>query len=910
MRHSKTGLPIVTMGRQFIDGWIRRRPHREMRRGRFHPFLPTIYLARFPLRQLLLAAFCCIMLIPGLPVSAEAPPLSEDSRRTGPEGSSESPGEPNQIYSENGNEKSDPFSLTGIWEYKKGWDPAWLASEAADGWKEIHLPGNITERESLLQFYEGWVTIRKPLSEEIRTLLSSGEPVAFYSGEVTDVAIFYVGQQKIGQTGTVDPYSSGDRIPLLKVLNLSPAVFNAEDLQESRGPKYVTIALYTNGNYPLRVRETEMALGPAGEILRRFYTDEIIHLLLLSSYFLVGFYHLLLFSRRRSEKHNLFFGLFCIAAAGMWLSQTGFIRDFAVPIWRNRVEHLLLFSLLPLLLLFLSHLFYRKYSRSALAMAGLGGLLGISTLLGQFPVVRLSLEIWMILALPFLIYLGYYIVRAAREGNLDAKYLSLGTLLLTAGALHDIFLEVRLIETGIDLAPYAFASFILGIAIMLASRFMGLHNRVEQLNETLEARVEERTEQLNQSYDKLRLIKERQDGDYFLTSLLLTPLWKNEIQEGSSVSAEMLIRQKKKFEFRKWTGEIGGDYCSVHTISLLGRDYTLFANGDAMGKSMQGAGGGLVMGTVFRALVQRTRNAAAARNHYPEQWLKQCFLELQSVFVSFDGSMMISAVIGLVDNESGLLYYANFEHPRPVLFRQGAASFTEEPIHPKIGMVDGFGDIQISCLALQPGDTLVAGSDGRDDWLYITEGRTDPLMNEDELQFLKFVEHTQADLPEIETRIRSNGEITDDLSLLSIRFDPDLPVSRGSDPNQIDEAPMDWEKSPANVDSLPGQTISNGHHSSFSIAQIHRFNPVDEDLLFRAALKLKRSGHLIHATDLAERCRLRNPQHVRNLVNLADIYRLRGQTDQSMRLLTILEELEHSPEVQRLRNLVNRMPAG
>ncbi len=871
--------------------------------------IPTI---RFSKRQLAIAVLCCFWACSGLPIFAEGP--GSDSQRSTPgeiNSTRESESQISPTIAEVGEaqanpDPADPFALKGQWEYRKGWDPVWLKSSERDGWKKIQLPGNVTSRQSLLSFYEGWVTIRKPLSPEIKALIASRAPVAFYSGEVTDVALFYVGQEKIGQTGTIKPYSSGDRIPLLKVLNLKSQPLASEESSDSAGPQYITIALYTNGNYPLRVRETEMALGPADEILRRYYTDEIIHLLLLSSYFLVGFYHLLLFSRRQSEKHNIFFGLFCIAAAGMWLSQTGFIRHFAIPIWRNRVEHLLLFSLLPLLLLFLSHLFYRKYSRSALAMAGLGALLGISTILGQFPVVRLSLEIWMLLALPFLIYLGYYIIRAAREGNVDARYLTLGTLLLTAGALHDIFLEVRLIETGIDLAPYAFASFILGIAIMLASRFMGLHNRVEQLNETLEARVEERTQQLNQSYDKLRLIKERQDGDYFLTSLLLTPLWRNEIHESSPVQAEMLIRQKKKFEFRKWTGEIGGDYCSVHTISLLGRDYTLFANGDAMGKSMQGAGGGLVMGTVFRALVQRTRNAASARNHYPEQWLKQCFLELQSVFVSFDGSMMISAVIGLVDNDSGLLYYANFEHPRPVLLRNGAASFTEEPIHPKIGMVDGFPEIQISCMPMQPGDILVAGSDGRDDWLFQAEGRTDPLMNEDELKFLQFVEQTQADLPEIESRIRSNGEITDDLSLLAIRYSPVPTIPDGS--------ALKADAGSRNVQGASRQTFSpasslNGAnaHSSFSIAEIHKFNPVDDELLFRASLKLKRSGHLVHATDLGERCRLRNPTHVRNLTNLADIYRLRRQPEQCRRIIGTLETLQPGPELDRLRDLVGRM---
>lgn len=70
-----------------------------------------------------------------------------------------------------------------------------------------------------------------------------------------------------------------------------------------------------------------------------------------------------------------------------------------------------------------------------------------------------------------------------------------------------------------------------------------------------------------------------------------------------------------------------------------------------MGKSIQGAGGALVLGVVFKSILSRARLFSTKETVFPERWLKVAFQELQSVFESFDGSMMISVVMGLIDNE-------------------------------------------------------------------------------------------------------------------------------------------------------------------------------------------------------------------------------------------------------------------
>ena len=67
--------------------------------------------------------------------------------------------------------------------------------------------------------------------------------------------------------------------------------------------------------------------------------------------------------------------------------------------------------------------------------------------------------------------------------------------------------------------------------------------------------------------------------------------------------------KKKDFQFKKWSREIGGDLCVSHHFTLRGCPCTFYLNADAMGKSMQGAGGILVLGAVLDSIVVRMRHS-------------------------------------------------------------------------------------------------------------------------------------------------------------------------------------------------------------------------------------------------------------------------------------------------------------
>ncbi|MCB1160723.1 MAG: SpoIIE family protein phosphatase, partial [Leptospiraceae bacterium] len=294
--------------------------------------------------------------------------------------------------------------------------------------------------------------------------------------------------------------------------------------------------------------------------------------------------------------------------------------------------------------------------------------------------------------------------------------------------------------------------------------------KLEEYSLSLEDKVEERTKELLVSYREIENLKEQQDGDYFLTTLLLSPLSINREISQRKILIDFFVKQKKEFQFRKRKHEIGGDICIAHDLKLKGKWYTAFLNADAMGKSMQGAGGVLVLGAVFQSILQRTATYKEQSEVYPEIWIKAAFKEMHKIFESFDGSMLISLIFGLVEEDTGLVYYINAEHPWLILYRDGKADFIEHELYfRKLGTSGMSNSLFVSTFQMMPGDMLIMGSDGKDD-LLISNAENTRIINEDETYFLKHVEESNGDLNDIFKAITEKYELIDDFSLLSIQY--------------------------------------------------------------------------------------------------------------------------------------------
>ncbi len=310
-----------------------------------------------------------------------------------------------------------------------------------------------------------------------------------------------------------------------------------------------------------------------------------------------------------------------------------------------------------------------------------------------------------------------------------------------------------------------------------------IRRRIQEIEEhrsQLEIRVEERTRDLKDALEQVTQLKEQQDGDYFLTSNLLVPLCVNR-SSNDYVKCDFVVRQKKQFRFRKWEGSIGGDICITADLRFLrnGRveHYTFATNADAMGKSLQGGGGAIVFGTAINTILTTSTAGKRVLQTRPADWLMRVYEELQNIFLSFDGTMLISAVLMLINQHTGEALYINSEHPWTIVVRSGQAEFIENSLHTrKLGILAEESLVSPRRYQLEPGDILIMGSDGRDDVILHTPENESGVMNEDESLFLRHAERGAGDLHAILENIRSQGQLTDDLSLLKVLFATPRPV--------------------------------------------------------------------------------------------------------------------------------------
>lgn len=660
--------------------------------------------------------------------------------------------------------------------------------------------------------------------------------------------------------------------------------------------------------------------------------------MLLGLYLLSAIYHFILFSRRRKERYNFYYGLMGIFIFAYFISRTSTILN-VIPSFElvYRIELLALYSLFPAVMAFIEDLFFARVSRLTKIYAVFCSLLVITTpfvsLTWSFYVVLL----WQASALIMLFYVVYLYIKAYRKKVPEVKPLTAAMLILFFTVIYDI-IEFTYLSKGYTFSKYAVSVVVMGIAVVLGNKLMRVYNEVEDLNLNLENKVTERTNELQQTLETVESLKQRQDGDYYLTSLLMAPLARNDVSS-KNVRVGSVIRQNKTFEFKGKEAEIGGDLNIATTISLQGKKYIAFINSDAMGKSIQGAGGALVTGAIYNAFLNRSMLVSPYKRLFPELWLRDCLMDLHNVFNIFKGSMYTSLCMGLLDEETGFLYYVNAEHPLLVLYHEGKATYLDKDmVLRRVGMEFDEEDIIIKTYQMKPGDILLSGSDGRDDIATGEDEEGNRILNSDVNAFLRHVEAGRGNVEEVFHLIQESGTLTDDLTLLSLAFDPagsfshlrflpreELPdevktllkraeesSSQGNSSEALSFLRAAKEKSASHCAVLEEIIKVYIRDRKYELAaeiaeQFSDANPHDHELLYLLSYSLKMAGDYSAAVEYGERLRLRKPGIASNLFNLADAYRLAGNPVKAQEILHYGLSIEgDNPHALKLKKVLEQ----
>ncbi|MDX1958658.1 MAG: SpoIIE family protein phosphatase [Leptospiraceae bacterium] len=459
--------------------------------------------------------------------------------------------------------------------------------------------------------------------------------------------------------------------------------------------------------------------------------------------------------------------------------------------------------------------------------------------------------------------------------------------------------------------------------------------------ETLEEKVKARTKEVEEKMTEVEALKNQQDGDYYLTSLLAKPLFMN-ANKSELVKTEFFIRQKKHFQFRNKEVELGGDICVSGNLRFGNKDffkrYTFAMNGDAMGKSMQGAGGSLVMGVVINSILARSARNNWVLDSTPEKWLTDVYYEINRIFKSFNGSMVISCIAMLINDETGETHYFNAEHPFCVLYRDGVASFLESTLMLRKLGLDSEIPFQVFKTKLIPGDVMILASDGRDD-LDLTPNEPVRTINEDETLFLRNVEKGEGQINGIFQNILNVGHITDDFSIIRIGYresefgtiipdeedtikyidDEDIETvyerskSLLKDGNQVESYQILGRAYLKDSDNLKvarlyGLLAFKNKDYETSVAVIKKYlvkDPFHSEFWYYLGISQKKLGNYTDAESTAKQLSLMQPNHLANMINLADLERLLGNKDEAIRYASlVLEKDNNNQTAKKLLKLI------
>lgn len=294
------------------------------------------------------------------------------------------------------------------------------------------------------------------------------------------------------------------------------------DAPASALSKNVDLGFYIDGDYSIT---TEQKLS--GEI------STLVNLCLNTIYIFFGFYHLLIFAKRREDRYNLYFGIFSVCMALYSLSRSSIAFDVIYDTtWITRIEYSSVSLLSPLFLLFMQDYFYgrAKFSKVLFGILIFNLIIAGVTLVEPFRYTMTSLRIWQFSILPTLVYLLYFMGKAVYLRKKDATLMAVSMFTVVFIAVYDV-IDSILFQSGIRFTQFAYFLFVVALTTILANRFISLYRQSEDLNIEL-------------SQQKLELARQKNAFFRFVPVQFLNVLGKDsavEVNLGDSVLKEMSV---------------------------------------------------------------------------------------------------------------------------------------------------------------------------------------------------------------------------------------------------------------------------------------------------------------------------------------------------------------------------------
>lgn len=246
----------------------------------------------------------------------------------------------------------------------------------------------------------------------------------------------------------------------------------------------------------------------------------IIQSILLGVLILSGMYHISLGLFRKTESYFLYFGLFCLVAGFRYLmvGEVFITKIFPSFDWDilMKLEYIALYIHVPLFGMVIYRLYPKESNKLftiiSIVIASIYALLTIFTNAKFYYHFLSYFQMFIIIAVLYVLFVA---AKSLRNNKNEALYLLIGITLLMASVLFDTFGFI-LAYPELNLYPIGITLFIISFSIVLSKRLsssldlsVNLTKDLSRLNYELEAKVDQRTKQIQLSNVKLEELNDK-----------------------------------------------------------------------------------------------------------------------------------------------------------------------------------------------------------------------------------------------------------------------------------------------------------------------------------------------------------------------------------------------------------------
>jgi len=233
-------------------------------------------------------------------------------------------------------------------------------------------------------------------------------------------------------------------------------------------------------------------LGPLPELHDMRERNLARDFFLFGSIFLMGAYHLLLFSLRKKDRSYLYFGIFCLLIAVRVLVTGEYYAVRMAPWipWEGilKMEYLSFYAGVPAFFLFISTLFPDEFSQKVLSGIVAAAILFICAVIAVGPGLYTHTMVpYQVLSAVICLYGLAALSKAVARGREGAVPFTGGFIIMFAAVLNDFLHNNMIIRTGY-LVPCGLLFFIVLQAFLLSRRFSRTLGDVENLTVELEVK--------------------------------------------------------------------------------------------------------------------------------------------------------------------------------------------------------------------------------------------------------------------------------------------------------------------------------------------------------------------------------------------------------------------------------------